>query len=227
MDIRNAGGLIARLAVHLDAFNQRHPWNHNEHFHGWILRHLPDRPGRVLDAGCGRGTLIAMLSSRCRQVDGIDADAQMALISGERFAADPTVSVRQLPFEAAEGEYDAITMVASWHHMEEEQALRHARRLLAGGGRLLIVGLARPETLLDMSWDVMSSALNPVVGVLKHPRAARGGRVIMVPVKDPSLTIDQIKAVARRTLPGARVRRRLFYRYTLEWTKPTAKLAGS
>jgi SAM-dependent methyltransferase len=223
VDIRNARGIIGQVAARLDAFNHRHPWNHNDHFHAWILRRLPAGRDRALDAGCGRGQLVARLAARYGQVHGVDADARMAEASAQRFAADPAVTIRQLPFEAVTGQYDVITMVAVLHHLDLGTALRHAQGLLPGGGRLLVVGLARASTVRDLAWDLISGVLNPVVGLVKHPRSERDGRrQPAFPVRDPDLTFDEIRAVATRALPGARLRRRLFFRYTLEWTKPAA-----
>jgi hypothetical protein len=41
-----------------------------------------------------------------------------------------------------------------------------------------------------------------------------------MPVRDPVATVAEIAAAARARLPGAVVRRRLFFRYTLRWDKP-------
>ena len=41
-----------------------------------------------------------------------------------------------------------------------------------------------------------------------------------MPVRDPSATLAEIAAAAGARLPGAAIRRRLFFRYTLRWDKP-------
>jgi hypothetical protein len=56
---------------------------------------------------------------------------------------------------------------AAWH------TLARIPRLLAPGGRMLVVGLARPDSLADMAFDVVSGAANPVMGMIKHPRPVR------------------------------------------------------
>ncbi|MGW7788796.1 hypothetical protein ACWGKX_14810, partial [Streptomyces tricolor] len=38
--------------------------------------------------------------------------------------------------------------------------------------------------------------------------------------RDPEMTFAEISRAARRLLPGARLRRRLFWRYTLLWRVP-------
>ncbi len=59
---------------------------------------------------------------------------------------------------------------------------------------------------------------------MKHPRRARpedsGPDAPGMPVRDPRHTVDEVARAARALLPGARVRRRLFFRCTLEWTAP-------
>ena len=238
---------LRRAVASLAAFNARHPWNHNEHFHGWVVRRVPPDARVVLDVGCGAGVLLGRLRSRLAEVHGIDADAGMVAQARARHAADPAVTVRRLRFDdvrspddvrsaGAAGTpgpgagspgrrgYDAVTMVAVLHHLELDEALRHARDLLAPGGRLLVVGLARVATARDLAVDLASALLNPLVGLVKHPRRARpqdpGPDAPGMPVRDPRHTVDEIARAARALLPGARVRRRLFFRYTLEWTAP-------
>lgn len=72
--------------------------------------------------------------------------------------------------------------------------------------------------------DLISAAANPVMGLIKHPRPARqnvptASQPVM-PVRDPVTTLAQITAAAIARLPGACIRRRLFFRYTLRWDKP-------
>ena len=223
--LADATGAVGVVVRRLNAFNARHPWNHNDHFHGWILRRLPDRRGSALDVGCGLGLLVERLASRFDHVVGIDADAEMAAAAARRCRVHRGVVVRHATFDQVaasvpEGGFDLVTMVASLHHLELAGALSHAERLLEPGGRLLVVGLARPATPTDTAWDVASGLVNPAVGLLKHPRRATAHVAEPpVPLRDPAETFDEIRATARRVLPGARARRRLFFRYTLEWTK--------
>lgn len=42
-----------------------------------------------------------------------------------------------------------------------------------------------------------------------------------MPVASPELTTRQVREQAQALLPGARVRRLLFWRYLLEWDRPS------
>lgn len=97
-----------------------------------------------------------------------------------------------------------------------------------------MIGLARMNSLPDLAVNLISAAANPVMGLVKHPRPARPGAGPAVgqpvmPVRDPAATLAEITAAARAHLPGATLRRRLFFRYTLRWDKSpvTAPPPGS
>jgi 2-polyprenyl-3-methyl-5-hydroxy-6-metoxy-1,4-benzoquinol methylase len=231
MDVRDSANPVVLSAGRwLAKVNARHPWNHNEHFHGWILRNLPVRRQAAVDVGCGTGVLAGRLAPHFARVTGIDADEGMAAAASARLAGDPRVSIMRCRFDAfaaaaGAGEADLITMVAVLHHLDLGDTLARIPLLLAPGGRLLVVGLAKADSLADAMADLMSSAANPVMGMIKHPRPARpadgtaAGQPAM-PVRDPAVTVAEIAAAARARLPGTTIRRRLFFRYTLRWDKP-------
>jgi SAM-dependent methyltransferase len=228
--VLSAGRWLARV-------NARHPWNHNEHFHRWILRNLPARRQAAVDVGCGTGVLAGKLALHFARVTGIDADASMAAAASARLAGDPRVSILRCRFgafaaAAGDGEADLITMVAVLHHLDLGDTLARIPRLLAPGGRLLVVGLAKMDSVADVTVDLISSAANPVMGLIKHPRPAHpadgtaAGEPAM-PVRDPGTTLAEINAAASARLPGTTIRRRLFFRYTLRWDKPLTQEAAA
>lgn len=231
MDARDsANPVVLSAARWLAGVNARHPWNHNEHFHGWILRNLPARRQSALDVGCGTGVLAGKLALHFARTIGIDADEGMAAAASARLAHEPRASIMRCRFDAfatavGEGEIDLITMVAVLHHLDLGDTLQRIARLLAPGGRLLVVGLAKVHSPADAMVDLVSAAANPVMGLIKHPRAAHpvegvaAGQPVM-PVQDPSTTLAEIAAAADACLPGTTIRRRLFFRYTLRWDKP-------
>ncbi len=209
-----ASGAMARL-------NARHPWSHNDHFHGWILSRLPDRRRRALDIGCGQGELLAALGSSFDEAVGTDTDAGMRAAAAARCSRLPSVRVTDTPLPELEGPFDVVTMIAVLHHLDVEPALRDVRRLLAPGGRFLCVGLAPPASAADLAWDLASIVTNPLIGFVKHPWPSREPSAPPpYPVADPTLSIAELQALAEAVMPGARMRHRLGFRHTLEWTAP-------
>jgi SAM-dependent methyltransferase len=231
VDVRDSGiPVLVSAQRWLAGVNARHPWDHNEHFHGWILRNLPAQRRLAVDVGCGTGVLAGKLAPHFAHVTGIDADEGMAAAAGARLAGDPRVSIRRCGFTGfaagdGDGQADLITMVAVLHHLDLGDTLARLPALLAPGGRLLVVGLARVASPADLAVDLISATANPVMGLIRHPRPARppgasaAGQPVM-PVRPPTATLAEIAAAARTRLPGAALRRRLFFRYTLRWNKP-------
>ncbi|MGV0815813.1 class I SAM-dependent methyltransferase [Mycolicibacterium boenickei] len=222
MDIRRVEhAVIRRAAEGLHNFNGRHPWSHNDHFHGWILANLPARRGTVIDIGCGQGTLVAHLAARFTHAHGTDVDGGMRAEATRRCAGLTNVTIDDSQPAELEGPVDLITMVAVLHHLDVERSLVDVKRLLAPGGRFLAVGLAAPVSIRDTAWDLASAVTNPLIGLIKHPRPASGGPVPPpFPVRDPQLSFDALHSIVDTVLPGAVMRRRLAFRHTISWTKP-------
>lgn len=225
MDIRRVEHpLVRRAAEGLHNFNSRHPWSHNDHFHRWILANLPTQRRTAIDIGCGQGELVAQLASRFRYAHGTDLDADMRSAATRRCSGLTNVTVDDAQLNDLAGPADLITMVAVLHHLDAEKALVDVKRLLAPGGRFLAVGLAAPVTIRDTVWDLASAVTNPVIGLIKHPRPVRGGPTPPpFPVRDPQLSFDQLHKIVGTVLPGAVMRRRLAFRHTIAWTKPSPR----
>ncbi|MGV9801840.1 class I SAM-dependent methyltransferase [Mycobacterium sp. NPDC003449] len=206
--------------------NSRHPWSHNDHFHGWILRNLPVQRRRAVDVGCGRGGLVSRLARHFAHVHGTDQDAAMRTAATRLCTGLTNVTIDDAHLGDLNGPVDLVTMVAVLHHLDVETALAEVTRLLAPGGRFLAVGLAARRTVRDSAWDLASALTNPVIGMIKHPRPVSGGpQPPPFPVRDPELGFDELRVLVERIMPGARMRRRLAFRHTIAWTKPLAPIA--
>jgi SAM-dependent methyltransferase len=194
-------------------------WSHNVHYHPLVLAAVPPGCGRALDVGCGGGLLAAKLAARCRHVTGIDLDAGIIDVAARRAApglAFVRADFRDCPF--ADGSFDFISAVASVHHMDFRTALTTMSRLLRPGGALAVIGLARDGGPAD--WAVSGVALP--VSVANRRLRRRGPRPggPTAPVRDAVMTWREVAATAPAVLPGARYRRHLLWRYSLQWRKP-------
>jgi 2-polyprenyl-3-methyl-5-hydroxy-6-metoxy-1,4-benzoquinol methylase len=191
----------------------RPPWNHNIHYHPLVLAAAPRPCRRALDVGCGRGLLTAELAGVADHVTGIDLDGP-ALTHAP---AAPNIEIVQgdvmtYPFEPAS--FDVIAAIAVLHHLPLAPALTRFQGLLAPGGVLAVIGLARQATMADFA---MSATAYPVNQVLKR---MKGEVEVGAPISDPKQTFDEVRTACKTVLAGARLRRLLLFRYSLVWRKP-------
>lgn len=206
--------------VNMTGFDDDHRdsyWNHNTAYHPWLLDIAIQRRGNVLDVGCGDGLLAQRLAPASRTVTAIDPDPAAVDRARQRVARLPGVSVTESAFDTFDPgsqRFDLITFVASLHHLDTRAALVRARTILNPGGTIAVVGLSANRTVRDWIW---SAACMPVVriGSWRHSEV----RDIGVAVADPRENLDEIRRVAGDVLPGAVIRRALYYRYLLRWTQ--------
>ncbi|WP_328750365.1 class I SAM-dependent methyltransferase [Streptomyces sp. NBC_00285] len=193
-------------------------WNHNVHYHSVVLGAIPKGCGEVLDVGCGDGLLARKLAARAASVTGVDRSPEM--IRQARAAAPGNIVFLEADYldgtALPEGEYDFVSAVAVVHHARFEEAVGGLLRLLAPGGRLVIVGMAYNKTRLDRVLSGCGLLASLLLRRLRGGRRAPTG----MPVEDSLMHWGEARRAARRLLPGCHYRRRLLWRYTVVWDKP-------
>lgn len=212
--------LLPRIFQALDRFHAVHPWDHNAHYHRWIMRQLPRRFDRALDIGSGSGDLGRLLASRATSVQGLDADPTIVARARELTGAAVPVqfTVGDALTEIPPGSYDVITCVATIHHLPFSDTLTHLRTHLAPGGTLVVVGVARAQSRSDHLLGAAAIPMNVAMAWVKNGgRKAPRPASMTAPTRPATMSFADIVRDARRVLPGVRLRRRLFWRYTLVW----------
>ena len=117
-----------------------------------------------------------------------------------------------------------------WHNPEREQLRKTVR---AFAEREVLPNVEEWERTCDLPRELPAEAAAAIghrlLGAAFAIRRARGrgrwyakdpGHARMPVVLDPSLTTRQVRQQATALLPGAQVRRLLFWRYLLVWQKP-------
>jgi 2-polyprenyl-3-methyl-5-hydroxy-6-metoxy-1,4-benzoquinol methylase len=202
-------------------------FDHNDHYHRLLLRHLPRNPVAALDVGCGTGRFARRLADLGMEVDAIDPSEEV--IAEARALSGRTTGDRSPRFQHANvtevqlprAHFDFISCLASIHHMpfDTVAALRDA---LAPGGVLVILGCYPEKTRLDRAWSLAAVPVNAVARLavavrdrLRPAGPATGRERVKAPVRQPTVPLPQIRREAAVLLPGCSIRRVLFWRYLL------------
>ena len=205
-------------------------WDQNAYHHRVLLRQLPSHCGRVLDVGGGAGALATRLAARADRVDAMDRSPEM--ISIARVAAPANVECIAADFmdcELPARTYDAVVSLSTLHHLPLEPALRRMAASLRPGGVLAAIALPKTDLPRELAVEAVAAPGYRLLGAAFAVARATGrghgfrrepSHDAMPVVLDPTLTTRAVRATAHSVLPGARVRRLLFWRYLLTWRKP-------
>jgi SAM-dependent methyltransferase len=143
--------------------------------------------GRLLDLGCGTGTLLIQLAPSFRQAVGIDPEPDM-LSEAARTACDQGIgNVEWIRSSSAElyklepllGRFDLVTIGTAFHFMEPHETLADLQRIALDG----VVAVAYNGTPMWLHPDPWAKALR---AVLEH---RLGG-----PLSDTDFTAEALRA---------------------------------
>lgn len=149
-----------------------------------------DGTGRLLDVGCGPGSLTLLLAPLVESAVGIDADPGM--IAEARRADVPTIDWRQLRAEelpADLGTFRLVTFAQSFHWMDQERVARAVRPMIEPGGAWVHVAATTHRGTEDDDplphprppWDQVDALVAAYLGEVRRagqgtlPSGTRGG----------------------------------------------------
>ncbi len=111
------------------------------------------RDDRVLDIGCGTGTLLLLLRQTGCEVIGLDGDAKILRLARAKDEKDPLPLVcglsTELPY--ADECFTRVTSTLMLHHLTQQeklQTLREVLRVLRPGGELHVADWGKPHNAL-------------------------------------------------------------------------------
>jgi SAM-dependent methyltransferase len=203
-------------------------WDHNRHYHGFLLRFLPAKRGMVLEIGCGTGAFARCLAQHFERVLAIDLSPEMIRRARESSQAAMNVEFRQADFRTYDppaATFDCIAAISTLHHLPLEESLRKLIAALRPGGVLLVLDLYEPRTLVDWIWSTWAFPFSLLLRVWKLRQLREDPQVRRAwsdhARHDVYPSLPELRSLAERLLPGARVRRHLLWRYSLVWCKTT------
>ena len=201
-------------------------WDHNEHYHSFLLRHIPVHCRAALDIGCGTRAFSRRLAERSDRVVALDLSPQMIRLARERsrcysniefHVADATTW--DFPLER----FDCVASLATLHHLPIEEMLLKMKGALRPGGVLVVLDLYRATGLFDIFTSLVAIPTNLVLRLVKNGRLRERREVREAWAEhgknDFYSTLAQISRICETALPGARMRKHLLWRYSIVWKR--------
>ena len=200
--------------------------NSNNHYHNFLLRHVPINCSESLEIGCGTGAFSRLLAARSKRVLAIDLSPNMIDVAKARSQEFGNIEFRVadvMKTDLPADHFDNIVSIATLHHLAIEEVLPKIKRALKAGGTLMILDLFKAKGLADLTSSALAMPVSLGLrlvrsGRLREPREVRKawaehGRT------DSYLTMSQVRQICRDMLPGAEVRKHLLWRYSVIWRK--------
>ena len=200
MDPETQGGYIPALRFHrlTPFYDPLLKWGMRENtLKTALIRHARISPGmRVLDLGCGTGTLTIMAQQAHPDASftGLDGDPHV-LTAAARKAPGAGITWQlglagDLPFPDAH--FDRVLTSLVIHHLDradKQHAFVEARRVLTGSGQLIVLDFTAP-------WSVVTGLQ---AGVLRHLERASDNVAGRLPGFMTQAGFDTVDEVGRYT----------------------------
>jgi 2-polyprenyl-3-methyl-5-hydroxy-6-metoxy-1,4-benzoquinol methylase len=196
-------------------------WDHNQQYQNYLLKNIPQNCNCILDVGCGTGELTKKLVPYSTEIIGIDISENMVNEALKRNNDEKikyiNISVEKY-LEETDRKFDIIISIAALHHMNEEKILEAMKNKLTKGGRIIILDLVKGG-IVDYIAAMIAVPLSIILRlknngglrVSKEQRAAWEGHFHY----DKYLTIKEAKRIVRKKLGKAKVKKHLFWRYSI------------
>ncbi|MGC1377123.1 MAG: class I SAM-dependent methyltransferase [Anaerolineales bacterium] len=202
-------------------------WNHNNHYHAFLLKHLP-ASGELtaLEIGCGTGGFSRLLAERFRRVLALDLSPRSIEIAKERSRPYANIDFQVadvMAYEFSPEQFGCIASIATLHHLPFEPILAKAKSALKIDGTLLALDLYKAESLAEFSTSLAALPVNLFLrwsktGRLREPAEVRAAWAEHART-DVYPTLSQVRQTCARLLPDAQITRHLLWRYSIVWKK--------
>jgi SAM-dependent methyltransferase len=202
-------------------------WDHNNHYHSFLLNQLPNKGNLVLDIGCGTSEFSRLLARRFERVIAIDLSSKMIKVARQNSTNYSNINFQvadilqwQFPLE----KFEAIVSIATVHHLPLERLLPILKAALKPGGELLFLDLIEYDEPQDLVRNAISILLSWGFRLIKNRRIKPTQESINAWNEhgrtEKYLTSSQIKKIYPEFLEQVKIKKHLFWRYSVVWKKP-------
>lgn len=202
-------------------------WTANNHYHGFLLKHVPQDCENALEIGCGTGAFARQLAGRSQRVTALDLSPEMIRVARERSRHLPQLEYHladAMTWSFPQSHFDFICSIATFHHLDQRELLAKLKDALKPGGVLIVLDLVRSQGLAERMMDAIAYGVSPILSLVNNGRLRQTAEVRKAWEQhgqhDSYLTVDEVHRLAHEIFPGASVKRHLLWRYTLVYRKP-------
>lgn len=199
-------------------------WTANNHYHKFLLQHVPRNCENALEIGCGTGAFARLLAKRSQRVVALDLSPEMIRVARARSSQFDNLEFRladAMTWDFPQSQFDFICSIATLHHLDQRKLLVKMKDALKPRGVLVVLDLVESNGLERML-DVVALGVSGSLRLLHNRRLNPPAEVRKAWEQhgkhDSYLTLKQMRALADEIFPGASVKRRLLWRYTLVYS---------
>jgi SAM-dependent methyltransferase len=223
---------IARIQADFDriALLDVDDWNHNNHYHTYLLKQIPEGRRNALEIGCGTGSFSRLLAQKADQVFALDLSPEMIKIAKHRSAAYSNIHyqiVDVLAWDFPIERFDCIVSIATLHHLPFELTLQRMELGLKPNGCLIVLDLYQTEGIRDLLINLWATPLHLILKLKNNGRLGEAKEAQDAWAKhgkhDSYLPVSKVRRVCDDLLPGAIIKKHLLWRYSIVWQKPKQK----
>lgn len=202
-------------------------WTSNNHYHNFLLKHVPQNCENALEIGCGTGAFARELASRCRRVVALDLSPEMIRVARSRSTEFDNLELQvadAMTWNFPQSQFDFICSIATLHHLQQRELFIKIKDALKPHGVLVVLDLVESSSLIERMLDVIGLGVSGGLRLIHNGRLKPPAEVRKAWEQhgkhDSYSTVSQMRALADDILPGANVRRLLLWRYTLVYQSP-------
>lgn len=201
-------------------------WTANNHYHKFLLNHVPQNCENALEIGCGTGAFARQLATRCKRVIALDLSPEMIRVARSRSARFDNLEFQladAMTWSFPQSQFDFICSIATLHHLQQRELFMKIKDALKPRGFLVVLDLVQSSSFAERMFDVVALGVSGGLRLIHNGRLKPPAEVRKAWEQhgkhDHYSTISGTRALADEILPGSSVRRLLLWRHALVYQK--------
>jgi len=201
-------------------------WTANNHYHSFLLKHVPQNCENAIEIGCGTGAFARLLAKRCKRVVALDLSSEMIRVARARSSEFDNLEfdlADAMTWDFPQSHFDFVCSIATFHHLQQRELFVKIKDTLKPGGVLVVLDLVESNGLTERMLDVFGLGVSGSLRLIHNGRLKPPAEVRKAWEQhgkhDSYATISQMRSLANELLPGAVITRHLLWRYSLVFRK--------